>query len=150
MREGRPAETRFIDVAAGDTVSVALSLTDPTQVSAGPGAGSSTHAPAGPASLTPWYVATGVLGGLTLVTGGIAFYESRQLNDLRGTFPVSHDDLTSKSNWVSRFSLAADVLGVAALVVGGITLKLALSRSSSHEVHIALAPNGFQLAGTFR
>jgi len=151
MREGRPAETRFVDVAAGDTVQLALSLTDPTgRVPAAPGTSPPTREPEGPGSLTPWWVATGALGGLALVAGGIALYESRQLKDMRDTFPASHDDLNKKATTVSLFSWAADGFGLLAVIAGGITLKLALSRSHVHEVHVAVAPNGIQLAGTFR
>jgi hypothetical protein len=51
---------------------------------------------------------------------------------------------------VSNYSEAADILGILTVIAGGVTLKLALSRSHSHEVHVAVAPNGIQLAGTFR
>jgi Tetratricopeptide repeat/PEGA domain len=150
MREGRPAETRFVDVAAGDTVQIALSLNDLSgRVSVAPG----TSAPVREADgdhLTAWWYTTGGLGAAAIIAGGIAFYESRQLSDLRDTFPTSHDALTSKSTTVSRWSWAADGLGIATLIAGGITFKLALSRSHSHEVHVAVAPNGIQLAGTFR
>jgi hypothetical protein len=51
---------------------------------------------------------------------------------------------------VTRFSVAADVLGIATAITGGITLKLTLSQTRTHEAHIALAPNGIQFAGSFQ
>lgn len=151
MREGRPAETRFVDVAAGDTVQLALSLTDPSgRLSAVSGLSPPARESDGSGLVTGGWVTTGVLGAGAVTAGVLAFVASRQLKDLRDTFPVSHDDLTSKASRVSTYSTIADVLGVAAVVAGGITLKLALSRSHAHEVHVAVAPNGIQIAGTFR
>jgi tetratricopeptide (TPR) repeat protein len=151
MREGRPAETRFVDVAAGDTVPLTLALSDPTATPlASPGAIASPHEPGGTGYVTTGYVVTGALGGLALITGGFAFYESRQLKDLRERFPASHQALTDKASTVSTASWVADGLGIATVIAGAITLKLVLSRSHAREVHVAIAPNGIQLAGAFR
>jgi tetratricopeptide (TPR) repeat protein len=151
MREGRPPETRFVDVAAGDTVPLTLALSEPTATPlTSPGPISSPHESGGTGYVTTGYVVTGALGGLALITGGFAFYESRQLKNLRDTFPTSHQALTDKASTVSTASWVADGLGIATVIAGAITLKLALSRSHSSEVHVAVAPNGIQLAGTFR
>jgi hypothetical protein len=151
MREGRPAETRFVDVAAGDTVQLALSLTDPGgRLPVAPGLSPAARESDGTGLVTAGWVTTGVLGAGAITTGVLAYVASRQLKDLRDSFPTSHDDLASKASRVSTYSTIADILGIATVIAGGITLKLALSRSRSHEVHVAVVPNGIQLAGTFR
>lgn len=151
MRPGRAPETRFVDVAAGDTVQLTMSLGEPSVVvpvttPPKPAAAS----PRGNGLVTAGWVTTGVLGAGAVTAGVLAFLASRDLKDARDTFPISHDDLTSKSSRVSRFSTVADIAGLAALVAGGLTLTLSLTRSESHEVHVAVAPNGVQLAGTFK
>jgi PEGA domain-containing protein len=151
MRAGRPPETRFVDVAAGDTVKLTMSLGEsdaapPTTKSPKPAVARSS----GKGLVTAGWVTTGVLGAGAITAGVVAFLASRDLKDARDTFPASHDDLTSKSSRVSRFSTIADIAGIAAVVAGGITLTLSLTRSDSHEVHVAVAPNGIQLAGTFK
>jgi len=151
MREGRPPETRFVDVAAGDTVKLTLSLGDSTGVApAVP-----PPRPAGVTSeanglVTAGWITTGVLGAGAITVGVLAFLASRDLKDARDTFPASPADLNTKSSKVSRLSAIGDITGIAALVVGGITLTVTLTRSSSHEVHVAVAPNSIQLAGTFK
>jgi tetratricopeptide (TPR) repeat protein len=151
MREGRPAETRFVDVAAGDTVPITLALSDPAATPfASPGVTAAPRPSDGTGYVTTAYVATGVLGGLALITGGYAFYESRKLKDLRETFPTSQKALSDKASTVSTASWIADGLGVATVVAAAVTLKLVLSRSHAREVHVAVVPNGIQLAGTFR
>jgi tetratricopeptide (TPR) repeat protein len=152
--DGHPAEIRYVDVAAGDIAPVQFTLSEVT----GPGGGTTQQADkvSKPAN---WayrlWVGTVVLGAGALVTGGIAFKESRDLKSLRDQQPVQPEDgavrarqLDDKSKLVSRLSLAADVLAVATLVTGGIALKLTLSKTT--EVRVSLAPGGLQLAGTFR
>jgi tetratricopeptide repeat protein/PEGA domain-containing protein len=154
MREGRAPETRFVDVAAGDTVQLALSLGDGAGRAPAGALSTSTATPPrgsdGKGLITAGWVTTGVLGAGALTTGVLAFLASRQLSDLRNSYPTSQAELNSKGSRVSTLSTVADILGVAALVTGGLTLTLSLSRSHDHEVHVALAPNGLQLAGTFR
>lgn len=151
MHEGRAAETRFVDVAAGDTVKLSLSLADLGRGAPAVTASKSTGAKSeGNGLITTGWIATGVLGAGAVTAGVLAFLASRDLKDARDTFPISHDDLASKSSRVSKLSAVADILGIAAVVAGGVTLTLTLSRSNSHEVHVAVAPNGIQLAGTFK
>lgn len=151
--KGRATETRFVDVAAGDTVKLSLSLADlggsapaaTTATSKSTGAES-----AGNGLITTGWIATGVLGAGAVTAGVLAYVASRDLKDARDTFPASHDDLASKSSRVTRWSAVGDILGIAAVVAGGVTLTFTLTRSDSHEVHVAVAPNGIQLAGTFK
>jgi tetratricopeptide (TPR) repeat protein len=144
IHAGRAPETRFIDVAAGDTVAVTLTLADPNaaQPAAGGGSGITKRD-----LVTPGWIATGVLGAGALASGVYAYVASRGLDDARKTFPADAADLDSKATRVSRFALAADILGVAALVTGAITWKL--SRSTASEVRVGFAHNAIQLTGSF-
>ncbi|HET7501830.1 MAG TPA: PEGA domain-containing protein [Kofleriaceae bacterium] len=156
VHEGSPPDSRSIDVAAGDTVAVALQVATtagtPAAVQAKAGAGPSD----GKGLVTVGWITTGVAGGAAIVLGGLAFWQSRKLSDLRSSFDPARDpmdvksDLDKKSSNVKILSYFADGFGAVALVAGGLTLKMTLSRSSDHEVHVAVAPNGIQLAGTFR
>ncbi|HEU4726644.1 MAG TPA: PEGA domain-containing protein [Kofleriaceae bacterium] len=150
VHEGSPPDSRSVDVAAGDTVQVALQLSQVVGGSAAVQAKAGGSASGGRSYVTYGWAATGVLGAGAIVTGVAAFVASRQLSDLRNTFGTSKKELDDKASSVSKYSTIADILGVATVVAGGITLRLALSRSRDHEVHVAVAPNGIQLAGTFR
>jgi hypothetical protein len=149
MRQGRPSETRFVDVAAGDTVKLTLALGDPIAMTPLPPR-STGATPEGNGLVTAGWITTGVLGAGAITAGALAFLASSDLKDARDTFPVSHDDLTSKAARVSRLSAIADIAAIAAVVTGGLTLTVTLARSRAHEVHVAVAPNGIQLAGTFK
>lgn len=153
--DGRATESKFVDIAAGDTQPVQFSFAESTG-SVGP-----QRKPTDTSAPTSWatrmWVATGVLGAGALVTGVLAFKASSDLKSTRGDKPVLPEeqaakaaDLSHKSSLVSRWSLIADITGVATLITGGIALKLTLSKSKSHEVNVTLVPNGIQLAGTFR
>ncbi|HEX7840914.1 MAG TPA: PEGA domain-containing protein [Kofleriaceae bacterium] len=150
MRDGRVAETRFVDVAAGDTVKVALSTGGDAVVRApAPPQSEPPKAPAGTNWVTVGWYTTGIAGGIAVVAGGVAIFESHSLSNARNSFPTTHDTLTGKADLVKGVSYVADIAGLVALVSGGLTLKYSLSQSSSHEAHVAIAPNGIQIAGKF-
>ena len=148
LRDGRAIETHYVDVAAGDTVPLPLAISD---AGARPpsSATSATATSDGRGAITTGWIVTGGLGAVALGAGVAAVLESRSLANMRNTFGVSSSDLDSKGTLVSRLSLVADIAGLAAIVAGGITLELTLSRSSSHEAKVAIAPNGIQIAGKF-
>jgi hypothetical protein len=155
MAPGRSPDTRFVEVAAGDTVDVALSL-----MSLGaPGApGAPARGPAVAAEGTAGgvdlvkagWIATGALAAGTVAAGVWAYVASRQLQDARHTFPTTRGELDARASRATTLSVVADVLGAATVVAGAITVKLTLSRSRSHEVHVGVVPNGIELAGVFR
>lgn len=149
MHTGRAPETRFVEVSAGDTAEVALSLTP----LGGPAARPAVTAPGEPEGVNlvkVGWVTTGALAAGTVATGIWAYVASRQLDDARHKYPANGADLDSKSSRASTLALVADVVGAATVVAGAITLKLTLSRSPSHEVHVAVVPGGIQVAGAFR
>jgi hypothetical protein len=146
IHAGRTPDTRFIDVAAGDTVQVALSLPDPAgRPGAGAASGGSLHARD---LITPGWIATGVLGAGALTVGTLAFFASRDLHDARTSFPTSRGDLDQKSAHVVTLSAVADILAAATLITGGITLTLRWSQTRSREVHVAVTPHAILLSGS--
>lgn len=171
MCEGRPAETRVVEVAAGDVVEVSIAIAAPptgTPPGAPAGLRLDRASPAPASSAASWrkagWIGTGVLAAAALTTGTLAVLASRDLDDERHTFPSSLDTLDDKSARLRRLSLAADVLGAAALVVGGVTLTFTLtSRSrrssgagSSGEtpgptaaVRLGVSPGSVSLSGHF-
>jgi hypothetical protein len=149
LRGGRPVDNRVIEVTAGETKNLVLSAGD----EAPPPSSAPGTAPLKPgggrSSVTTGWIITGSFGAIAIGTGVAAFLESRSLKSARETFGVSHSDLDSKSSWVTRLSLAADISGALALVAGGITLKYSLSQSSTSESHVAISPTGIHVAGKF-
>jgi tetratricopeptide (TPR) repeat protein len=149
MAPGRSPDTRFVEVAAGDTVDVALSL-------ASLGGPANRPAVTGPAEaggvdlVRIGWVTTGALAAGTVATGVWAYVAARQLEDARHKFPASGAELDSKSSRAGTLAIVADVVGAATVVAAAVTVKLTLSRSSSHEVHVAVVPGGIQVAGAFR
>jgi len=156
MHEGRPPETRFVEVAAGDTVKMTLSLTEPERRAqpAGPTSVPTAAAPAGPSGpsstlITAGWITTGVLAAGAITMGVLALSASSDLKSAHDTYPTTHDDLNKKASRVTTFSAVADVAGVAAIVVGGVTLYFTLARSGTNEVKVGVAPRGVSLQGTF-
>jgi len=154
VRNGHVTDTRYVDVAAGDTVNVTLSGTTTTSGKAA--VAEATEAEPGNTLLTVGWISTAVLGAGAIVFGGLAYTASRNLSDARNEAPTGPEKaaertqlLKDKSNKVSTYALIADVLGVATVVTGGLTLRMQLSHSSTHEAHLALSPTSIQIAGKF-
>jgi tetratricopeptide (TPR) repeat protein len=146
MRTGLPPDTRFVEVAAGDTVKAALSLVEPDHPVDAP-----VVAPQPGFDLVKaGWITTGALGAASLTFGVLAWSSWRDLKNARGDFGASHDDLSSKASRVQLYSLIGDGLGIAAVVVGAISLKVTLSSSKEHEVHATLGPTGILVGGSFR
>jgi len=149
MAPGRTPDTRFVEVPAGDTVDVALMLAPP-----GAPAGSASAAGSGGGSggvdlVTAGWITTGALAAGALGTGIWAYVASRQLEDARRTFPISRDELDRKASRATTVAVVGDVLGAATVIAAAVTVKLTLSRSPSHEVHVAVVPGGIVVAGAF-
>jgi hypothetical protein len=157
LHNGRTAETRYVDVSAGDTVKVSVDF--PTAASPGP-----TDVPAlaatakGPepahahsnTTRNALWITTGVLAAGALTTGAFALKANSDLKTARNTFPETESDLHDKSRKVTTFSAIADIAGGAAVITGCFALYLTLSKSSTHEVHAGLTPTGILVGGTFK
>lgn len=150
---GKPAETRYVDVATGETVKVDISIT--AEPAAPPLQPSKT--PAGPVDKEPkpsharviLWSATGALAAGAGVTGALAWKSSSDLDKLKKTFPTTPDALDAQASRTKNLSLASDILTGAAILTGCAALYVTLTHKSSKEVHAGLTPTGVIVGGAF-
>jgi len=160
-RDGYMPETKFVEVGAGDTVKVAITLVErglrPGAVAARatPEARATgapereAKQPPSRASMTVGWVTTGVLAVGTITLGALAFGASRSLKDARASYPVTHDDLTAKGSRVTTLSTVADVLGASTIVAAGVSVYLTLAPSASPDVKVGVGHRGVSVQGSF-
>jgi hypothetical protein len=116
---------------------------------------------------TTWMIAawsaTGVLAVGAGVTGGLGIKASNDLEDMRKEEGSTNDERESQADRAQTLLLAADIMGAAAVVTGGIALYLTLSGSGSDNkeappkkamareprTSLVLAPNRIGLRGEF-
>ncbi|HEY4013442.1 MAG TPA: PEGA domain-containing protein [Polyangiaceae bacterium] len=165
---GRATITRYIEVAAGDELEVTLPFAAPTEGATAPatsgGAPSSASLPAPPSP--PWnmarartvgWIATGTLAAGAGVFGVLAVLEDRDLKNARSQYPVTNATLTHDSNLTLTYSVLADSLTAAAIIVGGLSLYWTLgstgsaspARGSAPTTSLALGPAAVRLDVTF-
>jgi hypothetical protein len=131
---GRAPATKYVDVAAEDVVSVSLQFPAP---SAAPTDHPLAQPQIAPAHVPPeghgsgWriagWVATGTFAAVAAGFGALALKESSDLKTERGSYPTTAPTLDHAGTLTMRYSVLADSLGAAALIVGGITLYSTLS-----------------------
>jgi hypothetical protein len=134
---GRPSVTRYVDVAADDTVTVVLQLPTPSdgQASSSPPVPALPHDPP-PSNLgatlrTVGWISAGTSGAGAIVFGLLAMKESNDLKTARASYPTSNATLTHDAQLTTTYSAVADSLAVAAVVLGGVSLISTLSSPSS-------------------
>jgi tetratricopeptide (TPR) repeat protein len=145
LHDGKVTETRFVDVAAGDTVSVSLSA-EPTRGSQ-PVAAKDTG-PSRTMVIGGW-VTTGVFAVAAVYFEYTAWSASRDLDDARKRFPVTQSQLEDLGHKVRNNALIGDIALVGTVVAAAISVKWTLSQSSKSEAHVAVVPGGVQVAGKF-
>jgi hypothetical protein len=163
---GRPSITRYIDVAADDTLTVTLQLPEaPEQVPApSPRLETSsrptevTQSPHGGSTLR-WlgWTATGALAAGAITSGIFGLRESQSLETARATFPTSSQTLNRDAQLTTTYSIVADSLAAAAIVVGGVTLLSTWlspsssppTRGSTGTTRVVLGPASARLEMTF-
>ena len=79
------------------------------------------------------WTATGVLAVGAGITGGLGIKAANDLDDLRNEEGSTNDERESASDRANTLLLAADIMGGAAIVTGGIALYLTLSNPSSSK-----------------
>jgi hypothetical protein len=163
---GRPAITRYVDVAADDSLSVTLQLPEPPEPVAAPAPRLETTShpadatsPSHGGSTLRWigWTATGALAAGAVTSGILGLHESHVLEAARATFPVSSQTLNRDAQLTTTYSIVADSLAAAALVVGSVTLLSGwLSSSSSPPTRgsavttrVVLGPTAARLEMTF-
>jgi hypothetical protein len=110
------------------------------------------------------WTATGVLAVGAGVTGGLGIKAANDLEDMRKEEGVSNDERESQADRAQTLLLAADIMGAAAVVTGGLALYLTLSASDSDSkdtppkaapkaamprTRLVLGPNRISLRGEF-
>jgi tetratricopeptide (TPR) repeat protein len=162
---GRPAVTRYVDVATDDNVSLSLALpsapedmqgsTRPQQ-SALP-VETPAHGAGGATLRIVGWVATGAFAAGAVTFGLLANKEAGDLTNARNTFPTTSATLNHDASLTTTYSVIADSLTTAAVIVGGITLFSTLaSVSSSAPMHgntgvtrLMLGPTSARLESSF-
>lgn len=161
---GRPAVTRYVDVAAGDSLAVTLTLPapEPPPTSAPralPNVPALDEAPPSHAGSTWRAVGWGssiLMAGGAVTFGILASRESTTLSIERSSYPASSATLDHDAGVTRTDSILADSLTAGAVLVGGITLVSALlsrsgapTRGSGDAPHLVLGPGSARIQGTF-
>jgi tetratricopeptide (TPR) repeat protein len=158
---GRTPVVRYIDVAADDNQTVTLEVpgaTDTTPATAQTPRQALRDDPSashsGATLRTLGWIATGALAVGAAASGVLATREASDLRAARGEFPVSSATLDRYANLTTTYSVLADSLTGAALVLGGITLYSTLTSTSASStesgggharVSVGLASARFEL-----
>lgn len=156
---GRIAATRFVDVAAADNAAVKLSLPAattevPPELSTLPPSSIPSGSNAGPTLRIVGFTLAGLFAAGAGVSGMLALEESSQLSKSRSSYPVTSDLLKHEARLTSTYSILADSLTAAAVVVGGITvfstvLAAAPARRSESVARVWIGPASAHLEMTF-
>jgi tetratricopeptide (TPR) repeat protein len=156
---GRARATREVDVAAGELVRVELrsgsSAAGPAPAAAAPPVVMAHETPPPP----PPRISPGTVSGAWIVTAGLAaatvgvyvtaIVEARQLDNLRGSYPIDTQQLDDKRTLTSRLALAGDVLAVSTALAAGISAYLGWSAREERAAHLAVGPGGLSVHGRF-
>jgi PEGA domain len=152
---GHEADSRVIDIAGQQDVTVAIDNDLGVQAGANPGAPQPPSEPAGPPSKTAMIVAwtfTGVFGVAATVSGVLALSDASTLSNLRNTFPTSKSDLDSERSKVTTTAALTDAFGAATLVSAGLAVYLTISHHravANEKLSFGVAPGGAFVAGRF-
>jgi hypothetical protein len=160
---GRSPVTRYVEVAAEDVVSVALSLPalanaiapapEPTAVSARLSGAESPRAARGSSLRTVGWLTTGALAAGAATFGFLALREASDLKTQRQTFPTTSSTLDHTAKLTTTYAVLADALAAGALVVGGLTLYSTLSSpghpQAAGAIHVTLGLGSDQLEAVF-
>jgi hypothetical protein len=140
---GRSPVVRYVDVATDDNLPVALQLPAADAQSVAPTSAMASLSPTateparssrpGATLRTIGWITTGALAVGAGTFGVMAIMKESDLKYARTTYPTSQAALSQDASLVGRYSVLADSLGAAALVIGGITLATTLSASSSSK-----------------
>jgi hypothetical protein len=157
---GRPAATRYIDVAAGDDVSVMLQL----GAASAPNLVSTVFPPldvtARSRGMVPrWHPTGWIVTGIAAASAvAFAILARREANDLavaRRTYPTTQSNLSHLANVTTTFAVITDALAATAMIAGGITLYSTVSGRASDggpgkaEAHLSVGRGSIHLETTF-
>jgi hypothetical protein len=159
-KEGRTAPVRSITVAGGERVRVDLQVPEPpvlaTPLRAAPGR---TRGRTGE-QVGVW-LGVAATGMLALTAGGFAFATQQAKHNFDAeldTFPSSRERIEHFRTRMTTLATVTDALAAGALVVGGLTVTLALThrddeqpapRPATRPVAVHFTPTGVSLDGGF-
>jgi len=167
---GRPPVARYIDVAAEEDTSIALQLASEETPRADetlqqpvrlplplPQTDTGTSSGSGAALRRFGWAVTGASAAGAIASGILAVNASSHLTTARNAYPTSAATLSHDGGLVTTYSILADSLAAAALLVGGVTLYATLSsssptadkRGSTGETRVSLGPGSARFEMTF-
>ena len=156
---GRPPQSRVIDVAGLETANVTLGMQqDAPRDSGNSGATGpslvSRQAATSPAVKTKapmiaMWVVTGALAVTGSIFAGVAFGAAGDLAKAKATIGVPQATLNAGAARTGSMAALADVLGLAAIAAGGISLWLTISYLSSDDVAVSMGPGGVTVFARF-
>lgn len=162
LLSGKPPQNRMVEVAGLETVTVAIAKDAPvasgstTPSSSGTTSlvdvGVSSSGPAAKPSKVPLvlgWVATGLVAGTAGLFAGLAFGASDDLKKQKAMLGVSQATLTAGAARVSSLSATADILGLVAVVGGGVSLYFTIASLTSESVSLTVGPAGIGAYGRF-
>lgn len=120
-----PPIQRLVDLASGDHANVKI---EPVTAPPPP----PPQEPAPPSMAPVWIglVTTGALAAGTTVAGLLSLSAKSDFDDAKSTYPTRRSDVEDARSRVDTFVTVTDVLLISAVVAGGITAVLALTRKS--------------------
>jgi hypothetical protein len=141
-------DSRLLELAGGDHATLALVLVEPAP----------PPTPPEPSTNVPWLAwgATAALAGGAIWSGLNALAAQSDYEDALGQLGTTRADLDELDRAAFRYSITADILGIAALGAGGYALYLTLDTdepsdapSQNTSARIQLWPGGAYLRGEF-
>jgi hypothetical protein len=151
---GLPRVTREVEVAAGETVPVSISVGPAPAPAVAVNAVGEAPAPQNSrrGSIAAW-TATGVLAAVTVGLYTAAFVESRKLDDLRHTYPITTGAFDDKRKATSRLALAGDITAAATVVAAGLCTYFTISSHEERGVQVGVTAErgagGLTVRGAF-
>lgn len=148
---GRPRVAREVDVAAGETVGIALT---PPPVDATPPVSTDTpvQRPSGRRRAVISWIVTGTLAAAAAGFYTSALLSSGSLGDLKRSYPVTAQRLDQRAHLTSTLALTGDILAAATAVAAGVSTYFSVTRSRDERaprVGLAWTGTGLALSGKF-
>ena len=170
---------RVVDIAGGDSLTVALEIVEPALVTQAPAPIAPARSPdptAAPtrspeplrtsiflASAPPaasgntgvWIgiTATGVLAAGTVATGLLALSAKKDFDNTVGRYGVEQQAVADARQKTRTLALVTDIIGGATIVAGGITIIASASggrsKESTRALRLDVTPSGLLASGTF-
>jgi tetratricopeptide (TPR) repeat protein len=132
---GRSPVVRYVDVAADESASVSIDLPpaggEDAALPLGARAEPAVPARGSSALRTLGWIGTGMLAAGAAAAGALALKASSDLQNERNTYPASPATLQADADHTRTYSVLADSLTAAAVVVGSLTLVVTLVAPSA-------------------